>query len=237
MFEISTQVAQSHIDENGKLSLYAAMDFMQDCSFFQVNAEKALIEEFEKHNMGMFLISRQVNVLRMPLFGERLKVRTWVYELNNVFGFRNTVIYNEHGKACVVSYAGGAFVQLDSGKPSTISDETKNNILVEEKLDMTYLPRKIRIPIAEYAIEAAPVEVLKSHLDSYKHMNNSKYVMLALEYLPEGYTPSQLRIEYKIPAKYGDTIYPVIYRSGENFIVSLNDANKRQFAVIDFLLN
>jgi FHS family L-fucose permease-like MFS transporter len=45
----------------------------------------------------MFLVSRQLDIVRRPEQNEKLTVKTWTYELKRMYGYRNTVIYDENG--------------------------------------------------------------------------------------------------------------------------------------------
>jgi acyl-ACP thioesterase len=233
MYQIEKLVSASHVGNDRKLTLSAAVDFMQDCSFFQINAVEKLMDEFAEKNMAMFIISRQLDVIDMPKFNDKLLVRTWVWNLNNIFGSRNTVIYDENLNPKVISYAMGSFVNLSNGHPDAVSDEVVNNVLIEERLEMEYLPRKIRIPdINSEKRQAIPV--LKSHIDLYNHVNNAKYIMIATDLLPDDFQTQRMRVEYKIPAKYGDTFYPSIYNMDNEIIVSLNNKEGKAFAIIEF---
>ena len=54
---------------------------------------------------------------RQPAFyGDKLTIRTSIYQLRSSYGYRNTLIYNEAGELSVASYAGGAFIDLDKGR-------------------------------------------------------------------------------------------------------------------------
>ena len=52
-------------------------------------------------------------------------------------------------------------------------------------------------------------------------MNNSHYIRIALEQLPEQFSPKSIRIEYKIPAKLGDTLTPNIVEEDAIYYMTL----------------
>ena len=233
MYQIEKLVSASHVGNDRRLTLSAAVDFMQDCSFFQINSLSKLMEEFAQKNMAMYVISRQMDILDMPKFNDQLIVRTWVWNLNNLFGSRNTVIYDQNGTPKVISYAMGAFVNLSDGQPATISDGVEKDILIEEKLDMEYLPRKIKLPDVK-PVELKPIAVLKSHIDLYNHVNNAKYIMVASDLLPVGFQTKRMRVEYKIPAKQGNVFFPLCYEMENRVIISLNNQAGGTYAIVEF---
>lgn len=234
MFEIKRTVGCSNVGVDGKLTLGSAIDFMQDCSMFQLNSLKTLMKYFDYHNLGMYLVSRQIGIVRMPVYGENLIIRTWIYECNRVYGYRNTIVYNEDGCPCITTYAIGAFIDLSTNRPFCMPDDMIQGVLMCEKFPMEYLPRKIAIPKNE-AMVANPTTVLKYHLDYNNHVNNSKYVSIAEEYLPEDFKAKRIRVEYKVPAKYKDILMPYIYRINSNSItIDLCNEQGITYAIIEF---
>ena len=74
----------------------------------------------------------------------------------------------------------------------------------------------------------------KSDIDSNEHVNNERYVIMAQEFLPDGFRTRQLRAEYKNAAVYGDTIYPVITSEENKVTVVLNDRDGTPYAIVEF---
>ena len=66
---------------------------MQDCSFFQLESENELTNYFNENNVSMFLISRQVDIYKLPKYSEKIITRTYVYECNEVYGYRRYGLY------------------------------------------------------------------------------------------------------------------------------------------------
>ena len=240
MYKIERFVGNSHVGPDGRLTLGAAVDFMQDCSGFQLDSEKQLSEYFRKNNVTMFLVSRQINVHKPVFYGERVDVVTTIYQLKNSYGFRNTNIYDENGQVRISSYAGGAFIDLKRRRATTVSAEITATVPMEEKFSgMEYLPRKIRLPKAD-GQGCAPVimdgmRVCRYHIDKNAHMNNSKYLQLAQECIPEDFPIAVARIEYKTAAKLGDVLIPYTYITEDGVrIVSLQDGKGGIFANVEF---
>ena len=115
MYQIERTVGSSHMNTNGEMRLSAAVDFMQDCCCFQLDREKELTNYFLYPNITMFLISRQINLIKPAHYGDRLLIRTSIYHLRTSYGFRNTMIYNDKEELLISSYAGGAFVNMNKG--------------------------------------------------------------------------------------------------------------------------
>ena len=73
---------------------------------------------------------------------------------------------------------------------------------------MTYGERRIIVPKdAEFKVHE-PVAVTRNDIDYNGHMNNANYIRIANEYLPEGYKYNNVRVEFKIPARLGQSLVP-----------------------------
>ena len=57
---------------------------------------------------------------------------------------------------------------------------------------------------------------------------------MAMECLPDGFIIRQLRVEYRNSAVYDDTIYPFYHQEGDTLKVSLNDADGKPYAIVEF---
>lgn len=229
-------MGNSHVGPDGKLTLRAAVDFMQDCSGFQLDSEQQVQEYFKANNITMFLVSRQVNFHSPVYYGESVDVVTTVYQLKNSYGFRNTNIYDKDGNVRISSYAGGAFIDLNQMKATAVPHEVAASVPIDKKFqDMTYLPRKIKLPKDREPEIMDAVKACRYHIDINRHMNNSVYLQLAEECLPDGCGYNTVRIEYRTAAEYGDVMIPHRYNLEEKTeVISLQDAYGNVFANVEF---
>jgi acyl-ACP thioesterase len=170
----------------------------------------------------------------MPSYKERLAIETTIYECKGAFGMRNTVIYDEAHAPCVVSWATGAFVDLDTARPFRLPPEINDHIVLDPKIEMEYLGRRIDIPDVE-GRKFPPLTVSSLDLDLNRHMNNGRYVKAATRFLPEDFIISRFRVEYKKPAAKGELLYPLV-KDGEqgNIFILLSDGDDMPYTVMEF---
>jgi acyl-ACP thioesterase len=235
MYTTNQRVGASSTDGEGNLKLVSAIDMMQDCSQLWLESEPELEKFFRENNIAQMLVSRQTDILHIPVYGEQLTVETRVYDCKKLLGYRNTVIYGGQGNPCVVSWGIGAFVNLETGRPEKLPDHILAGLCIDPKFEMEYLGKKIALP-AEPVEPLNPIKVSRNDIDFNRHMNNARYVQIALEFLPVDFKVSRFRIEYKMPAKYGDSLYPAIRRDGGSVYLALNDGGEdpKVFAVMEF---
>jgi acyl-ACP thioesterase len=181
---------------------------MQDCSQLWIESEPVFHNYFRDNHITQMLVSRQLDVIRVPVYGECLTVTTSAYECRSVYGFRNTGIYDEAGEPCFLCWCIGAFVNLDTGRPEKLPREIVDGMVIDAKIDMDYLDRKIIMPADVPARKYPEIAIKRQDIDFNRHMNNARYVEVAFEYLPADFETARLRIEYKQPSKYGDILCP-----------------------------
>ena len=232
MFTLNYKVTTSCCDENGRLKLYSALQMMQDCSEMWINTEAGVKKYFDENGMAQLLVFRQVDVSRVPVYGEDLSVTTSVYGMKPMFGFRNTFIYDAEGRPCYKTWSMGAFVDKQAGKLKRVDDATIASMNLEPQLEMNYKDRRIMLPKTEGTI-LEPIRVLRADIDYNKHLNNANYVRMAMELLPDDFVVSGLRVEYRVAAKLGDMLIPTIYKHDNVIIVSLS-IGEDVSAIIEF---
>ena len=233
MYSLNYKVTTSTCDSEGKLKLFSALQMMQDCSEMWIDSEPQVKEYFARENMAQLLASRQVEVMRVPNFKEELTVTTSVYGMKPMFGFRNTFIYDADGRPCYRTWSMGAFVDKATGKLKRVDDAVANTLLIEPQLEMNYRDRRIILP--KGGGEAfAPIKVMRADIDYNRHVNNANYIRMAMELLPEDFEIKELRVEYRVAAKLGDTLTPTVYRIDDGFVIALSIGNEVS-AIVEFV--
>ncbi|WP_243113154.1 acyl-ACP thioesterase domain-containing protein [Ruminococcus sp. Marseille-P6503] len=235
MFEMSRTVNCSNIGEDGKARNSAIVDFLQDSSIFHLDSHPVMSPFFREENCVMFLVSRQIDIARRPFYGEKIKIRTWTYELKRMYGYRNTIIYSENGEPLVKSIASGAFMDNVSQRPRKVPQELVDRVKLYPKEDMEYLPRKITLPDSEPEV-FPPLHIMKCYIDMNHHVNNARYIDIADEYLPENADISRMRIEYKMPLKRADTAIPRVFSEDGAVTVDISDENGKSFCIVEYTL-
>ena len=189
-----------------------------------IDSEPGVKQYFTEQNMAQLLATRQVEVIRVPDYKEKLTVTTSVYGMKPMFGFRNTFIYDSEGKPCYRTWSMGAFVDKAAGKLKRVDDATIASMTLEPQLEMNYKDRRIILPKEDGTV-LDPIRVLRADIDYNKHVNNANYVRMAMELLPEGFMVHGLRVEYRVAARLGDVLIPTIYEIEGGYIISLSVGN------------
>lgn len=233
MYSIRQRVRYSEINQEKNLTLTGIINYFQDCSTFQSEDLGVGLEFWETNKRGWILSAWQAVVERYPKLGEQIEVCTWPTGFKGLYGTRNFVMKDENGKQIAYANSIWVFMDMKTGRPAKPSEDEIRAYQLEPELEMDYAPRKIELPKAFESLESFPVK--KSQIDTNHHVNNSQYIQMALEVLPQEMTVKQVRVEYKKSAVYGDIVFPKVSIDETKTIVELCDADEKLYAAVEFI--
>ena len=75
MYEMKRTVNCSQIGSHGIIRNSCLVDLLQDCSVIHLDTHPVMSPFFEKENCVMFLVSRQLDIVRRPEQNEKLTVK------------------------------------------------------------------------------------------------------------------------------------------------------------------
>ncbi len=254
MYSFDSRVRYTECDMEGYLTVEALVDYYQDCSTFQTEVGPATMEYLTKDGIAWVVSSWQIVINRLPKLGENITIGTIPYELRGFLGMRNFLMDTDKGERVAVANSIWSLINLEKGTPARVDDAIRETYPLEERLQMDYAPRKIKIPAEVETYNADKKKIGQHHLDTNNHVNNGQHIRIALQAcmqvaenndiadlkeLSEVKERLQIRVEYKQQAFLGDEISPVIYRvkdeeTGKNmYIVSLNDKENNPYSVVE----
>lgn len=231
-YSFDSRVRYSETGEDGLLTLPGILNYFQDCSTFQ-SEEIGLGAETLKNWKRFWVLSAwQVIVERYPGLGEQIKTSTWAYDFHGFMGMRNFVMETADGERLAYANTFWSYINAENGFPVKLTERDIKGYGIEEKLEMDYAPRKIKLPESYTQKEAFVVQ--KHHLDTNHHVNNCQYVQMAMDYLPQNFRIKQMRAEYRQQARLNDIICPCAAADKDKTIILLNDQKDEPYAVVEF---
>jgi len=234
-YTIESRISYSEVGTDKCLKLGKIVDYLQDTSTFHSEDLGRGLEYLIERNMAWLMTSWQIVINRRPAHGEKIKVTTWPYDFRNCYGDRNFTIHTEDGELLVYANSLWVLVNTETGHPvRRMPEEISTAYTLEEKIDMEYAPRKIRIKGDHEVLPSFKIQ--KYQIDSNNHVNNSQYVYMAECCLPADLRYSEIRVEYRNQAVLDDEVIPKIYRQDGRFVVSLDGTEGQVFALIEFIV-
>ena len=239
MYTFKTKVRYSEFNSDGIIRPEAVVNWLQDCTTFHSESLGATADLLRAENKVWVLNAWQIDIKGEFKLGDEITIATWPYEFAGAFGLRNLVIQDKDGNNIVEANAVWVFADMETGRPVKLTEEFTKFYTVEDKLDMDYTDRKIKLPEGVFGVVEKPIKIKKAYIDTNKHVNNGRYIECAGEYIPDNGKVKRIRAEYKQQARITDVFYPTVYdgtdENGNGTIcVSLNDENSRPYAVVEF---
>ena len=233
MYKFNTKIRYSEVDETAKLAVPKIVDYFQDCSNMQSDSLGVGREYLEEKQLAWVLSFWQIVIDRRPVQNEDVKIGTFPYDFKGFMGLRNFLIEDQTGKNIVSANSIWTLLDMKIGRPVKATEEIIGQYPLEEKLPMDYAGRKVAIP--EEGEVLAPVVVRREYIDTNHHMNNAKYITMAMNYVPCHLEVKEIRIEYKKQAFLGDSIYPFIASIEGGLAISLRDADGNPYVNMHIL--
>lgn len=236
IFSMDGKIRYSEVDEDGKLTVGALVNYLQDSTMFHSESLGGGLKILKENNEGWFLYSWQIDIEKIPELYENITVHTNPYEFKGFFGGRNFRIENEAGEDMVVANSIWIFMDIATQTPKRVYSEI--SAIYEPllpKLDMEYTSRKIKMPEKFDALEAVRVDY--SQIDTNHHVNNSQYIVTAMKAAGLRQMPKRIRAEYKKAAVLDDVFYPYVNKDSDKYTVDLRNAEGESFATVTFEYN
>lgn len=237
MYTFDARIRFSETDSDGKLKYTGLLNYFQDCSTFQ-SEDLGLGVSFLRDKGVVWVLNYwQIDVIRYPKLCEHVTVGTFPYEFKGFIGYRNFFMKDEAGEYIAKASSIWTLLSINTGKPTRPLKEHYDLYKVEEKLDMTYFPRKIAIPEDINVLDE--IEVKHQHLDTNNHVNNGQFVLMAEECLNkfrDSDTPFELkriRAEYKKQTFLGDILIPQIGKTEDGgYVIKLVNKSDNEPACV-----
>ena len=231
MYSFDSRIRYSEIDKTGKLSLTSLINYFQDCSNFQSVDLGLGYEVLKERGKGWILSSWHIEIYNIPKLCERVTIGTFASGFKGFYGNRNFVMFDEKGDYLACADSLWVLVDTKTGRPIKPAPEDIELYELGKPLDLKTEGRKIN-PI-EGSTVFPSFMIQKHHLDTHEHVNNSQYIQMAMEVIPEEIELKKLRVEYKKSALYGDIVIPKMGSDGSRTVVELCDKEGQPYALVE----
>lgn len=233
MHKMEGHVRYSECGIDNKIKISAIINYFQDCT--TDNSEQIGVGHnyLAERKRAWILNSWQVEIMRRPNVRESIEVSTWATGFKGVFGPRDFCMKTAEGEELARAHSLWVYIDTESGRPVKPTEEEIAVYEVGEPILMEEVSRKIKVPEGAIVVDTFPVH--KYHIDTNRHVNNSKYIELACEALPEAFEVEKLRVEYKKAAVLGDRIVLKRVIDKQRIVAQLCDEEDGTYAIVEFI--
>lgn len=233
MYSREERIGFSRVGEDGLLTLGGLVDYFQDSSTFQSEDLGVGVGELLQENSCWILLSWQIVVNQLPKCNQRVVVKTWPSGFKGFLGNRNYIMETVEGE--ILAYANSIWTYADvhTGKPKRVPESVYEKYPLKPPFPMECISRKIKLP--ERMNRLGESFVTKSSIDTNHHMNNSRYVSLGCDYLPDNRRVKQLRVEYRQASRLGEKLMVLGEIMNDGYYLALKGENGEIKTAMEFL--
>lgn len=233
MYKMRHRVRYSEISPDRRVNMEQIVKYFQDCSTFDSENIHQGLDYLEEKGYAWLLAGWQIQVTRYPEFGEEITIATWPYGKKGILAYRNFEICDMEGNQLAAANSIWFYMNVKTGVPKKLEEDDVSAYGHKEKLPLPEKPRKIKVPEGDKE-QKAEFCVKKADLDTNGHVNNARYIEMALEYLDDYDKIVSMRADYRKSAVLSDKIIPVVSRRGNTIYTELLNEKKEPYVLIEF---
>lgn len=205
--EISVPCYQT--DSQTRLKPAAFMDMAQEIAYWAAQELGFGYDTLHIHHTAWVLSRMHIRFHALPLWRDQLSLYTWHKGADGLFYLRDFDLQNAAGETVVSCTT--SWVVIDERTRRLVRPEDLQNLLDTEKVEDAIAERapKVAVPRDAQMEAAGEHEVAYSDLDLNGHTNNARYVLWAMDCLPQEVTASpvkELFINFNKESKAGETV-------------------------------
>ena len=123
MYSWKTKIRYTETEQDGRLSLTAMINLLQDCSTFHTEESgRGLAYHLPRHE-GWYIFSWQIDIDEMPILGEEVSVNTWPASYQGVIVNRDfEILRDSDGKSLLRARSIWALMNLDRLLPLKLDE-------------------------------------------------------------------------------------------------------------------
>ena len=188
------------------------MDLAQEMAMIGAREHSFGDDRLAAHSSVWVLARMQVRFLRPVRREDKVCMSTWHKGVQGVFFVRDYSLDGEDGQPSVVSTSSWIVMDINTRR-AVRSDRLTDIIPTEaESTDnaVEELAPKVALPRGSEPVKAASKRICYSDVDYNHHANNAKYVVWAMDCLPDetvyGHSVKELSINFNKEARPGETV-------------------------------
>ena len=200
-------VTDAHVDCFGRLKPSMLLFFCQDVAGHHCQLLGTDYDTLAQKNLFWAIIRQKVQITRLPMSGESIRVETWPMPTTRTCFPRSTVAYDQEGKELFRSI--GMWVLMDIDTRAMVLPR-RSGVEVQGLLTGTELVTPGSLAPKEFT-SVHSRRVGYTDLDRNGHMNNTRYLEWMADLLPSAFhrdnVPAEFTVCYHSEAREGEDLH------------------------------
>ena len=122
IFDLNIKVKPEHIDALGHVNNVVYVQWMQDVAAAHIEKLGVGLEQYLEMKHAMVAVEHHVQYRKAALLDDELILRTWLYDINALYSFRQYAFFNAKDHSLL--FTGNtkwACIEIASGRPKRMS--------------------------------------------------------------------------------------------------------------------
>ena len=192
-------VRTHEIDPNKRMTVPDLLKLMQEASMHNAMALGISVWDLEKHNISWVILRKVLNVIRLPILGEKIKIVTYPAGFDRVFAYRDFWATDSEGK--VIAHAASTWTLLNTvtRKLERIPKEMYqfSSPVGDAKLDLP----KAKLVEPENYERSISYTIRQLDLDWNNHVNNGVLSKLMFQSIPKEFSDAYILEKFSFHIK------------------------------------
>lgn len=161
---------------------------------------------FHEQNLTWVVTNYEIEIERLPMFNEKIIIRTEAKSYNKFFCYRDFIVTDEEGNEIFIFHATFSLMNMETRRLARVKDEYIEPYESEKtkKIFRTHEIASFKEPLKKV------YDVRFSDLDSNKHVNNAKYISwmtdsLGFDFLTT-HQPKHVSLRFSKEVEYGQQV-------------------------------
>ncbi|MDV4149595.1 thioesterase [Clostridium sp. AL.422] len=186
------------VDSSYKCKYSSIMNYLWDVIVSQSDSLGETDHGFV-NNCIWVLLKYDLDIIEYPKFRETIKVETDIVGVKKLYGYRSLAIRNSEDKVIISGISTAILIDFEERRPVKMSPEQYKIYGIEKELEKNIpLDDFINLEESKYSKDYM---IRYSDIDSNKHVNNVKYIEMAVDTLPRNilneYEISKIKVLFK----------------------------------------
>ena len=207
IFEKNFEVQYLDIDENNVLKPHALLNYLQEIGCLHSNNAGLGLYDVPRTRFAWIVLAWKIQIHQLPSWNENLRIITWPRNHDSFFCFRDYEVYNSQDELVACASSKWVCFNIDKKRIVKVDESVEKLLPSGNKSIFGENFGKLKEP--ENYDDTFSYTILKNDIDTNHHLNNIRYLTLALEALPSSISNkdiSDVEIMYKNSSHLGEEV-------------------------------
>lgn len=219
-FSKEFEVHYYEIDSRQMATPIAILNYLEETAVAHSESVGLGIVKLKSEGVGWVLNRWQLRMERYPLWGQKVRVKTWPSSFERFYATREFLLTDEQGGALGRASSLWVYLNIIKKRPMRIPTQYSTPYGLDRIQAVAEPYQEVELENPDDCLE---FRIRKSDIDTNNHVNNAKYVEWALEAIPPALSENgilaSLDIAYKKEASYGSGVRSACKLSREEHVM------------------